>query len=50
MSPTVDSPEYSRAAIPKSADAVGLAVMVSVPPDGTGAVQMLISVLSAAVK
>ena len=51
ISATVDSPEYSRAMIAMSADDVGLAVIVAaVPPLVMGAVQMLISVLSEAVK
>ena len=51
ISATVDKPEYSRAMTAMSAAEVGLAVMVSVPPPlAIGAVQMLISAPSAAVK
>src|SRR5712691_10160925 len=51
MSATVDSPEYSRAMMPVSAAAEGVAVIAgAVPPVRTGAVQTLISVPSDAVK
>jgi hypothetical protein len=47
---TVDSPAYSDAATPTSADAVGVTVIVGrvPPPDKTGALQTLISVPSEA--
>src|SRR5450756_183712 len=49
-SDTADSPEYSRATMPTSAAEAGFTVTVSaLPPLGTGAVQTLISVPSAAV-
>src|SRR5258708_2491579 len=51
MSGTVDRPEYSSVIIAMSAEDEGLAVIVAAaPPLAIGAVQMLISVLSDAVK
>ena len=48
---TVDNPEYSSAMMAMSPAAVGVTVMAgAVPPALTGAVQMLISVPSEAVK